>query len=423
MTDERIDALIRRLDVASTPDPAFVTSTSAILRPLARDARVEDSSLVGRVRRDVRGALAPAIRSSPTRPIAALWLVCLALVVAFAAAILLLGANRRPPAVENGPLIVADGGQVRTVDVADGTSRVIARLGEGGVHVSRSPDGRLVAFWRPGPAADQLMAIGIEGRGIHQLASQQSVTWAGCVDTWSPDSRYLASEVIVGGASRILVADTVTGDGRLVTPDSVVAHCPLWSPDGRRIAFTLETTPVSRNLAVAGVDGSGMQVVSGDLGGFQVDKPGTWSPDGAWIYFAAVRSNAGRTFGRVYRADVESGVSRQLSSDAVFAGAPASSPDGTQVAFTVSQGSGPRDLYIANSDGSQPRLLLARALNDGWSADGRLVLSRWTPAGQPGGLVVISPDGTGLRVVGFVDPGCPADGNVACDFGWGQPRP
>ena len=151
------------------------------------------------------------------------------------------------------------------------------------------------------------------------LRRQQSVKWAGCVDTWSPDSRYLASEVIVGGASRILIADTVTGDGRLVTPDSVVAHCPLWSPDGRWIAFTLETTPDSRNLAVAGVDGSGMRVVSGDLGGFQVDKPETWSPDGAWIYFGAVRSNAGRTFGRVYRADVESGVSRQLSSDAVFA--------------------------------------------------------------------------------------------------------
>ncbi len=89
----------------------------------------------------------------------------------------------------------------------------------------------------------------------------------------------------------------------------------------------------------------------------------------------------------------------------------------------VAQGSRPNDLYVANSDGSQPRLLLARAHNDGWSADGRFVLSRWTPAGQPGGLVVISPDGTGLRLVGFVDPGCPADGNAACDFGWGQPRP
>ena len=255
------------------------------------------------------------------------------------------------------------------------------------------------------------------------LRRQQHVKWAGCVDTWSPDSRYLASEVIVGGASRILIADTVTGDGRLVTPDRVVAHCPLWSPDGKRIAFTLETTPDSRTLAVIGVDGSGMRVVSGDLRGFKVDKPDTWSPDGAWIYFGAVRSNAGQTSGRVYRADAASGVSVQLSSDAVFASGPASSPDGTQVAYMVAEASGQTDLYIANSDGSRPRLLLARALNDGWSADGRFVLSRWTPAGQPGGLVVISPDGTGLRVVGFVDPGCPADGNVACDFAWGQARP
>ena len=423
MTDERIDALVRRLDVASTPDPAFVASTSAILRPLVREGRVQDSSQWGRFRRDLHGALAPVVQPSTPRSITALWLVGLALLITFAAAILVLGAHRRPPPIENGALVVADGGQVRAVDVADGTSRIIARLGEGGVHVNRSPDGRLVAFWRTGPAADQLMTMGIEGQGLHQLAEQQSVRWAGCVDAWSPDSRYLASEVITGGASRILIADTVTGDGRLVTPDGVVAHCPLWSPDGKRIAFTLETTPDSRNLAVAGVDGSGMRVVSGDLGGFQVDKPDTWSPDGAWIYFGAVRSNAGRTSGRVYRADVESGVSRQLSFDAVFAGAPASSPDGTQVAFTVSQGSGAIDLYVANSDGSRPRLLLARALNDGWSADGRFVLSRWTPAAQPGGLVVIKPDGTGLKVVGFVDPGCPADGNVACDFSWGQPRP
>src|SRR4029079_16773116 len=153
-----------------------------------------------------------------------------------------------------------DGGQVRTVDVADGTSRIIARLGEGGVHVSRSPDGRLVAFWRPGPAADELVTIGIDDRAIHQLASKLSVKWAGCVDSWSPDSRYLASEVSVGGASRILIVDTVTGDGHLATPGVVVAHCPLWSPDGVRIAFTLETPSDSRNLAVAEVDGSDMRV-------------------------------------------------------------------------------------------------------------------------------------------------------------------
>jgi hypothetical protein len=154
-----------------------------------------------------------------------------------------------------------------------------------------------------------------------------------------------------------------------------------------------------------------------------VQKPDTWSPDGAWIYFAAVRSDAGQRGGRVYRTHVDSGVSVQLSSDAVLAGAPASSPDGRLLAYTVAAASGSFDLYVANSDGSRPRLLLSHAVNDGWSADGRAVLSRWTPPGEPGGLVLIPLDGSGPSVVGFVDPACPADGNVGCDFAWGQARP
>ena len=423
MTDERLDALIRRLDVASTPDPAFVASTSAVLRPLAREARVQDSSRLGRFRRDVHGAMALAVRPVPPRSIVVLGLVGLALLVAFAAAILVLGAVHRPAPPENGPLIVAVGDQLRAVDVASGTSRVIARVGEGGVHVSRSPDARLVAFWRSGAADDQLLTIGIDGQAEHRLAEGQTFKWVGCIDKWSPDSHYLASEVSVGGTSRILIADTVTGGGRLVTPEGVVAHCPLWSPDGQRIAFAHEGTSGSRTLAVIGIDGTGMRDVSGDLAGLQVEGPDTWSPDGTWIYFGAVRSDAGQNLARVYRADVASGVSRQLSSDASFASAPASSPDGTRLAFVVTRADRAFDLYIANSDGTEARLLLADARNDGWSPDGRYVLTRWTPADQPGGLAVISPDGTGFRVVGYVDPGCPADGNRACDFGWGQPRP
>ena len=83
------------------------------------------------------------------------------------------------------------------------------------------------------------------------------MAWGGCIDTWSPDSRYLATEVTVDDSSRILVADSATGTGRLVTPDGVVAHCPLWSPDGRWIAFAEEATLwADRILAVIRADGT-----------------------------------------------------------------------------------------------------------------------------------------------------------------------
>jgi hypothetical protein len=60
MTDERIDALIRRLDVTTDPDPEFVRSTYVSLRPRARAARVGDTSRIGRLSRDLRLVLAGA---------------------------------------------------------------------------------------------------------------------------------------------------------------------------------------------------------------------------------------------------------------------------------------------------------------------------------------------------------------------------
>ena len=81
------------------------------------------------------------------------------------------------------------------------------------------------------------------------------------------------------------------------------------------------------------------------------------------------------------------------------------------------------DLYIANSDGSDAHLLLERATHDGWSADGRYILTEWTPADQPGGLAVITPDGSDFRVL-LPFEACVRRGSGCTDgVGWGQPRP
>ena len=69
MTDERIDALIRRLDVTTDPDPEFVRSTYASLRPRARAARIRDTSRIGRLARDLRLLAAGARWPSTARPV------------------------------------------------------------------------------------------------------------------------------------------------------------------------------------------------------------------------------------------------------------------------------------------------------------------------------------------------------------------
>ena len=83
-------------------------------------------------------------------------------------------------------------------------------------------------------------------------------------------------------------------------------------------------------------------------------------------------------------------------------------------------------LYAANPDGSDAHLVLADAVNDGWSADSEPILADWRPPGGGGGLLTIRPDGTGRRMVYPFPAGCTqAAGAPGCvdSIGWGQARP
>ena len=423
MTDERIDALIRRLDVTSDPDPDFVGSTYAALLPRARAARVGDASRIGRLVRDLRLLVTGARWPSTSRPVGMVGLVVLLILATMVALAAVAALNRVQP-IRNGPLIVSINGALKAIDVVDGSVRTMLPPGDRAKGMSRSPDGRLVAFWTIGGGQSHLWVMGVDGRDRRELASDLSLGWSNAIDVWSPDSRFLATEVRLdreGG--RIVVADVVTGSARVVTPPGLVAHSPLWSPDGNWIAFA--KTGTVRSLAVIRTDGSDMRTISGDIVG--VAGPDTWSPDGTWIYFDANPTLGNRRDNGVYRANVPGGFSQLLVGGGVAldtAFAPASSPDGTLMVFITPRSDGfGTDLYIANSDGSGAHRLLERATNDGWSADGRYILTEWTPADQPGGLAVITPDGNDFRVLLPFDA-CVQNGSGCTDgVGWGLPRP
>jgi Tol biopolymer transport system component len=316
-------------------------------------------------------------------------------------------------------------GELQAIDVVDGSVRSILPPGDSAKGVSRSPDGQLVAFWTIDGGRSHLWVIGVDGRDRRELAAHLRLGWANAIDVWSSDSRFLATEVILDGEqARIILADVATGSATAVTSPGLIAHSPLWSPDDRWIAFAQETNGM-RSLAVIRTDGSGKRTISGDIVG--VAGPDTWSPDGTWIYFDANPTLGNRRDNGVYRANVAGGFSQLLIGNGrglAAAFAPASSPDGTLIVFTVPRSDGQAtDLYIANSDGSGSHRLLERATHDGWSADGRYILTEWIPADQPGGLAVITPDGSDLRVVLPFDD-CDRNGSGCIDgVGWGLPRP
>ena len=122
MTDERIDALIRRLDVTSDPDPDFVGSTYAALRPRARAARGGDASRIGRLVRDLRLLGTGARGPSTSRPVGMVGLVVLLILATMVALAAVAALNRVQP-IRNGPLIVSINGALKAIDVVDGSVR------------------------------------------------------------------------------------------------------------------------------------------------------------------------------------------------------------------------------------------------------------------------------------------------------------
>jgi hypothetical protein len=425
MTDERIDALVRRLDVSSEPDSAFVESSLVALIPAAAHARRRDGQWLGRTRTRVRLAIVDlrgALAKPSMRPVAlvVVLLMLLALFVALAGI-----GNRRPaPTGAEGPLIVSRAGELLAINVGTSTATTILRAETSIAGVSRSPDGRLVTFWTGVPGGNQLEIANVDGTDQRRLAAGLTLSWTGCIDVWTADSRHLAAQVRESGRPAILVVDVATGTASLLRPPDGTPECPLWSPDGLSIAFR-NTSGGSRSLEVVGADGTGWRSIAGGADGLSVAGANSWSPDGVWIYFDAAQGGGNG----IFRADARTGALERLTDEALRAYAPALSPDGSLVSFMAAAAGRPGayDLYLMKADGSELRLVLSGAINDGWSGDGRWMLAEWQPPGgtSNGGLVIIAPEGgSPTTVLSFESP-CSLIGTTRCldGVGWGQPRP
>lgn len=106
---------------------------------------------------------------------------------------------------------------------------------------------------------------------------------------------------------------------------------------------------------------------------FEVDE-GTWmsvdvSPDGGTIVFDLL--------GDLYTVPITGGAARRIQGGMAFDAQPVYAPDGGRIAF-VSDRSGAENLWIANADGSEPRMLSAnvadaRFSSPAWAADGSAV--------------------------------------------------
>lgn len=116
---------------------------------------------------------------------------------------------------------------------------------------------------------------------------------------------------------------------------------------------------------------------------------GTWmsvdvSPDGRTLVFDLL--------GDLYTVPIAGGAATRIVGGTSIDGQPRFSPDGQSLVFT-SDRSGADATWIANADGSRPRLLIAGGSHPAWSPDGKQVVT--------GNRLVDVRGGTGVQIQGF----------------------
>jgi Tol biopolymer transport system component len=211
---------------------------------------------------------------------------------------------------------------------------------------------------------------------------------------------------------------TMRGDGtdvRRLTTDGASKGHPEWSPDGTKISF--ESTGYesgsccSRNIYVMNADGSGRESLTEtpDVAvGENFDA--TWAPDGSWLAFVSTRGEGGGSGDReLYRMNADGSAETQLTAtDARTSDqAPAVSPDGSKIAFASDRANSGSDelldVYTMNADGSDvTRLtfdgayrypLSSRSKAPAWSPDGTRIAFESTRNGNPE-IWVMNADGS-----------------------------
>lgn len=159
---------------------------------------------------------------------------------------------------------------------AAGTGRSLLLAGRFQEPPVLSPDGQRVACVS-GRSSAILYVARTDGRKLVRIGVGRS-------PSWSPDGSRLTF-VSATGTNDIEVA---SADGSSVRSLGVSGLDPAWSPKGDAIAYFSSDSTVE----LIRPDGSGRTVLATDAQRFPENVPLAWSPDGAWLSFPAVNTQA-----------------------------------------------------------------------------------------------------------------------------------
>ncbi len=273
-----------------------------------------------------------------------------------------------------------------------------------------SPDGRYVAFVQgAGFLAQELYVTRRATADSVQLTSDKALIWG---LAWMPDSKSIVFSSNRAGLQSLWRIPVAGGVPAPVGGGGDYAFAPTIAREGARLAFVLGhvNTNIWRSGGpAAGKSGSPTKITAST----REENDVSFSPDGRKIVFGSTRSGTQE----LWLSDSDGSNPLQLTSMAATAtGTPRWSPDGKQIAFD-SRLEGHSDIFLISAEGGSPhRLTEGPFENDipGWSRSGKWVYFSsdrsgtweiWKVSPEGGPPVQVTKDGGGepLGTEAFMD--------------------
>ena len=225
---------------------------------------------------------------------------------------------------------------------------------------------------------------------VHRFADDVVMQFTGEPGVSDTRIAYVVGE---GRNKELRVMDADGAAGTALTRDKSIALSHSWSPDGSLLLFTSYKAGTGPQVFVTPAKGGRSFLISGRKGN---NTSASYSPDGRDI--ACTLSLDGNP--EIYLLDARGGSPRRLTNNRAIDTSPSWSPTGRELAFT-SDRSGAPQVYVMDRDGGNVRRLtfdVSYTDSPAWSPRGdQIAFVSRTSAGFD--IYVCRADGSGARLV------------------------
>jgi TolB protein len=181
---------------------------------------------------------------------------------------------------------------------------------------------------------------------VHRFADDVVLQFTGEAGVANTRIAFIADQ---GKTKELYVMDLDGARGRALTADKSIALSPSWSPEGSLLLFTSYRAGTGPQVYVLSSGGGKSYLISGRSG---LNTVASYSPDGREI--ALTLSQDGNP--EIYLLDARGGSPRRLTNSRSIDTSPTWSPTGREIAFTSDRAGSPQ-VYVMDREGGNVRRL------------------------------------------------------------------